>query len=306
VNTIMTREKRNGSICFCCLVILPLASLLVPIALAQDTVTTLNLTRAPIVGSSPVTESFIVTMPLLAVPPAPPNPPPVAVVILLSGGTGNIQLTPPAPPAIPDSTLSINSNNFLTRSRWLFGGYNFIVITVDAASDYLQMPPNYLQFHQGDPQHVRDIEQVLLFARSTLAGLPVWVVGTSRGTAGAFLAAVAGPPPAGPDGLVFSSAINGNTPPPLDPDSLFSATLSSITVPVLLLNDAGNTCPNTLPSGDAAVKKALTSSLVVEIKSVAASTLLPLTDNCHALSSHGYFAVEDHAVKVIADWIISH
>jgi len=200
--------------------------------------------------------------------------------------------------------LDVNSNNFLTRSRWLFGEYNFIVITLDAASDYLLMPPNYLQGNRGDPQHVSDIEQVITFARATYAGLPVWVVGTSRGTGGAFVAASA-PPPAGPDGLVFTSAINESTL-PLDPDSLFSASLSSIVVPVLLVSDEGNTCANTLPSGDAAVKKALSSSPVVEIRNVSASTLLPLTDNCEPLSSHGYFGREDHAVQLIAEWIIAH
>jgi hypothetical protein len=296
------KKKRNGSVWLCCLVILPLLLLLVPSALAQDVVDTLTLTRPPIVGPSPVTENFILTVPPVIPPPAAPNPP-VAVVILLTGGTGRIGLTPPVPPAV-NGTLSVNSSNFLTRSRWLFGGYNFVVITLDAASDYLLMPPNYLMFHQGDPQHISDVEQVIQFARATFAGLPVWLVGTSRGTAGAFVAAMAGPP-TGPDGLVFSSSINGNTP-PLDPDSLFSATLSSITVPVLIVNDAGNTCPGTLPTGDPAVKKALTGSPVVEIKNVAASTLLPLTDNCDPLSSHGYFGKEPHAVEVIAEWIISH
>ena len=304
MNTIITKEKRNGSIWLCCLVILPLVSLLVPSAFAQDTVLTLNLTRAPIVGPAPVTENLIVTIPPIAIPPAPPNPPPVAIVILLSGGTGNLELLPPVPPAT-DGTLGVNSNNFLTRSRWLFGGYNFIVITLDAASDYLLMPPDYLQFHQGDPQHVSDVEQAILFARAAYAGLPVWVVGTSRGTAGAFEAATFGGPPNGPDGLVFTSALNENTL-PLDPDSLFSANLAAITVPVLLVNDAGNTCPKTLPTGDPAVKKALTSSPAVEIKSVAASPLLPLTDNCKPLSSHGYFGKEPHAVELIAEWIISH
>ena len=132
----------------------------------------------------------------------------------------------------------------------------------------------------------------------------MWLVGTSRGTAGAFVAASA-VPPVGPDGLVFSSAINESTL-PLDPDSLFSATLSSITVPVLLVNDIGNTCTNTTPSGDPAVKKALTGSPVVNIINIPAGGLLPLTDNCDPLSDHGYFGRERIAVQEIANWVIAH
>lgn len=283
------------------LLALPLLLVISPPALPQDTVVTLTLppTRVPITGPSPVTESFIVSAPL---PPAPGTSvtPPVAVLILLPGGNGDIQLTPTA----PDGTLDINSNNFLTRSRWLFAGHNFYVLTLDAASDYL-LTPSVLTGHQGDADHISDVEAVIQYARMTYPGLPVWLVGTSRGTAGAFVAASA-PPPVGPDGLVFSSPINGTSPP--DPDSLLSPslTLSSITVPVLLVNDAGNTCTNTLPSGDPAVKKALISAPIVNIINIAAGGLLPLTDNCHGLSDHGYFGRERIAVQEISKWIIAH
>ncbi|MGO9591263.1 MAG: hypothetical protein ACLP3K_14610 [Candidatus Acidiferrales bacterium] len=259
---------------------------------------TLPTTRVPITGPSPVTESFIVSAPLIV--PSTSVVTPVAVLILLPGGDGDIHLTA----AAPDGTLGINSSNFLTRSRWLFAGHNFYVLTLDAASDYL-LTPAVLTGHQGDADHISDVEAVIQYARMTYPGLPVWLVGTSRGTAGAFVAASA-PPLVGPDGLVFTSAINGTSPP--DPDSLLSTTLtlSSITVPVLLVNDLGNTCMNTLPTGDPAVKKALTGAPIVNIINIAAGGLLPLTDNCDALSDHGYFGRERIAVQEISNWIIAH
>jgi len=283
------------------LLTLPLFLLISTAALAQDSVVTLTLppTRVPITGPSPVTESFIVSAPLVPAAITSVTPPPVAVLILLPGGNGDIHLTP----AGAGGTLDINSNNFLTRSRWLFAGHDFYVLTLDAASDYL-LTTDVLTGHQGDADHVSDVEAVIQYARTTYPGLPVWLVGTSRGTAGAFVAASAGPP-VGPDGLVFSSAINDVTSPP-DPDSLLSASLSSITVPVLLVNDAGNTCTNTLPSGDSGVKKALTGAPVVDIINIPAGGLLPLTDNCHALSDHGYFGRERIAVQKISNWIIAH
>lgn len=279
--------------------ILPLLLVFAPSSFAQDSVVTLTLTRTPIIGPSPVTESFIVSTPLPVITSSPPINP-VAVVILLPGGNGDVHLTPMG----IDGTLDINSNNFLTRSRWLFAGHNLIVLTLDAASDYLITTPTVLKHHQGDLDHIGDVDAVIQYARSTYPGLPVWLVGTSRGTAGAFVAASAGPT-TGPDGLVFSSALNGSTL-PLDPDSLFSATVSSIIVPVLLVNDLGNTCMNTLPSGDPAVKKALTGSPVVNIINIPAGGLLPLTDNCDPLSDHGYFGRERIAVQEIANWVLAH
>lgn len=193
--------------------------------------------------------------------------------------------------------LDITSSNFLVRSRWLFAGQNFYVISLDAASDF-QLLPNGLQGQQGTAAHVSDVLQVINFIRSTHPTLPVWVIGTSRGTAGAF-AAGANPPPVGPDGLVFTDSINSAT----DPDSLLKANLPGIVVPVLFLEDAGNTCTGTLASGNGAVVKLLTSSPLVKRESVPAGGLVPLTDNCKNLSDHGFFGREDEAVQKTAAWI---
>jgi hypothetical protein len=195
--------------------------------------------------------------------------------------------------------LDINSSNFLVRSRWLFAGQNFYVISLDSASDF-QLLPNGLQGQQGSAAHVSDVLQVINFIRSTQPTLPVWVVGTSRGTAGAFVAGT-NPPPAGPDGLVFTDSINSTT----DPDSLLMANLAGITVPVLFLEDGGNTCTGTLATGNGAVVKLLTSSPLVKRDSVASAGLIPLTDNCKSLSDHGFFGKEDDAVTKIAAWIVA-
>jgi hypothetical protein len=204
---------------------------------------------------------------------------------------GTVSTTPSA------YALDINSNNFLVRSRWLFAGQSFYVITLDSASDF-QLFPDGLKGQQGSAAHVSDVLQAINFVRSTHPNLPVWLVGTSRGTAGAFVAG-ANPPPAGPDGLIFSDSINSAT----DPDSLLMANLAGIRVPVLLLEDAGNTCAGTLASGNAAVVKLLTSSPLVNRDSVAAGGLAPLSDDCNALSDHGFFGKDQEAVTKIAAWI---
>jgi hypothetical protein len=251
-----------------------------------DVVETLALSR-PAVSTPPpavLSESFIVTAP----------PVPTAIVILIPGGKGLIQLTPNG----TDGTLDVNSDNFLVRSRSLFAGHNFYTVTLDAATDFYLLPGG-LTDEQGSAAHVSDILTVIAWARSSMPGLPVWVVGTSRGTGGAFVAASYSPTLGGPDGLVFSSSINDST----DPDSLLMATLGNITVPVLLLNDAGNTCTGTTSAGQAAVIKALKLSPRKGTVQLPSGGLTALTDNCHEFSDHGYFGIEDTAVRDIAAWI---
>lgn len=260
--------------------------LVAALSYAQDSVVTLTAARGPVTGPPPVTQSFIVT---------PASASAFDVLILLPGGDGNIQLTP----LVPDGTLDINSNNFLVRSRWLFAAHRFVVLTLNSASDFQQLP-NGLTDQQGNPNHLTDILQVIAYARSTYPGLPVWLVGTSRGTAGAFVAA-SNAPPAGPDGLIFTSPINVSG----DPDSLLMANLSAITVPTLLFGNLADTCPATLPSGNPAVKSLLTSASSTANENENGG-LRPLTTNCNALSPHGFFGLEPTVVTDLAMWIKAH
>ena len=254
-------------------------------AFAQvDVVQTLTVSRAPVAGLPPVTQSFIVTAPAT---------PATNIVILLPGGDGNIQLTPSG----SDGTLEINSNNFLVRSRWLFAGEGFYVITLNSATDF-QLLPNGLKGEQSSAAHIADVLQVIAWARAAVPGKPVWLVGTSRGTAGAFVAAQYSPASGGPDGLVFTSPVNVVS----DPDSVLSANLANITVPVLILSNKDDTCADTPPASDVTVKKGLTSSPKASVEMVSGG-LTPLTDVCNALSDHGFFGIEDKVVKKIALWI---
>jgi len=199
--------------------------------------------------------------------------------------------------------LDVTSNNFLVRSRWLFAGQGFYTITLNLASDFPL--PQGLTGLQGSANHVSDVLAAIAWARKEQiglpAGLPVWVVGTSRGTAGAFVAGQYSPGAGGPDGLVFADSIND----PANPDSLAKANLPGIVVPVLLLQDAGNGCMGTMATGESAVVKLLTSSPLVKRDSVASAGLLPLTDSCKALSDHGFFGKEPEAVAKIAAFIKS-
>ncbi|MGB8731099.1 MAG: hypothetical protein WCC99_07615 [Candidatus Sulfotelmatobacter sp.] len=256
-------------------------------ALAQDVVQTLALSRAPMSDPPPavLSESFIVTA----------TPAPTAIVILLPGGAGLISLTPTGS---TDGTLDVNSHNFVVRSRSLFAGHNLDTITLDAATDFYLLPDG-LAGQEGSAAHVSDILEVISWARSKAPGLPVWIVGTSRGTGGAFVAASYGPAEGGPDGLVFAASVNDSN----DPDSLLAANLGNITVPVLIINDAGSTCSIASVAGQSPVLKALKHSPRKGVEQVPSAGLTALTGNCDALSGHGFFGSEDTAVRDIAVWM---
>jgi hypothetical protein len=278
-----------------------------------DSVTTLAITRSP-VGSYTGTlqQNFILTNPATAgITPTP-------VVILLPGGDGNIHLYPLNSTVVlqdgsgpfPNGSLHINSSNFLVRSRWYFASRGFVTITLDAATDF-KASSTGLTGQQGSTAHVTDVLQVIAWARTNYPGLPVWVIGTSRGPAGAFVAAAYSPTAGGPDGLVFTSPLNTST---TDPDSLANTatlTLSAIGVPTLLVGDVNDTCAASNPLSNATIAASLTGVPTVDVGVLTVGSLTmvvdpPLTGPCNALSYHGFFGIEASTVNSIGQWILLH
>jgi hypothetical protein len=312
-----------GSICARPLLLFAAVLLLAATSFAQiaeDSVVTLTANRSP-VSTPPVTQSFIIS------PPPGGAAAAIAVLIMLPGRDGNIQLAPnPLTPG--DGTLDVNSGNFLVRTRWDFAAQGFVVLTLDSATDFqnVALYPTGLEGQQSNPNHIADVLQVISYARSIPdlpANTPVWVVGTSRGTAGAWVAggnpcgSPAVPPnpsPVGPDGLVFTSPVNdagSTTVTPTgctvtgDVDSLLAAPLGSITVPTLLFNNKMSTCTGALASGDPAVLKLLTAAPVKANQNVNDATFPALSSGCESLSPHGYFGDEPDVVTKVSTWIIS-
>lgn len=126
---------------------------------------------------------------------SPPNP--KAAIILLAGGHGGLQI-------FPNGALNWGEGNFLVRTRQLFADQGFLVAVVDAPSDRQRSP--FLTGFRQTPEHVMDIKAVIAWLRQQ-ATVPVWLVGTSRGTQSAAFIATELASPEGPDGLVLSSTI---------------------------------------------------------------------------------------------------
>ncbi len=219
---------------------------------------------------------------------APPEP--RAAVILMAGGHGGLQIQ-------PDGSLLWGAGNFLVRTRQQFAAQGLLVAVVDAPSDRQSQP--YLQGFRQRAEHVADLRAVMAWLRAQ-APVPVWLVGTSRGTQSAAWVAtqLASMPGAGPDGLVLTSTILSDNKSRAVP----TMALDELRIPVLVVHHQLDACPlcaySSLPS------------LMGKLRQAPRKQLLNFQggksegDPCEAFAYHGYNGIEPEVVKAIADWVL--
>ncbi|MFQ5883041.1 MAG: alpha/beta hydrolase [Candidatus Methylomirabilales bacterium] len=246
-----------------------------------DEVITISPGRAPLFGvSGPVAQSYI----LIEVE----NP--IACLVLSPGGRGTL--------FVADRQLSINSTNFLVRSRHLFAAERFCVAVLDAATDFLFRPGgDGLRGLRRSSERIADIEAVIQDLR-TRFGVPVWVVGTSRGTIDVAAVAAQLGPPVGPDGLVLTSTIT--RPSVVFQDNVLDdVDLGQVQVPTLLVFHKDDACFTTPPEDVKDLKQRLVTSPKVRVLNFNGGSE-PLSGPCQALSPHGFFGIEPKVVRDIA------
>ena len=226
-----------------------------------------------------------VTQRLLVI--APPEP--RAAVLLVAGGHGGLQIQ-------PDGSLLWGAGNFLVRTRQLFAAQGLLVAMADAPSDRQSQP--FLQGFRQRSEHVADLRAAMAWLR-TQAPVPVWLVGTSRGTQSAAWAAtqLAAAPGAGPDGLVLTSTILIDN----KSRSVTTMAMGDLRIPVLVVHHRLDACPlcaySSLPS------------LMGKLREAPRKQLLSFEggtsegDPCETFAYHGYNGIEPEVVKAIADWI---
>lgn len=226
-----------------------------------------------------------VTQRILVLTPQTPK----AAVILFAGGHGGLQIA-------SDGTFKWGAGNFLVRTRQLFADQDLMVVLVDAPSDR-QSPPFLAGFRQK-PEHVADIKAVIAWVRAQTK-IPVWLVGTSRGTQSAAYIATELLGSTGPDGLVLTSTIlseNKSLPVPDLP-------LSKITIPVLVVHHEQDGCNHCAFSD---IPK-----LMGKLDNTSRHELVTLTggqsrgDPCEAFAYHGFNGLERNAVGKIAEWMLT-
>jgi dienelactone hydrolase len=172
-----------------------------------------------------------------------------------------------------------------------------MVAVVDAPSDR-QKPP-YLGGFRQTPEHVADIRAVIAWVRQQ-ANIPVWLVGTSRGTQStAFIATQLASADGGPDGIVLSSTMltdkPGNRPVPEMP-------LDKIKIPTLVAHHKLDGCDHCQYGDILRLMEKLTNASRKELLTFIGGK--NQGDPCEAMAYHGFNDIEQEVVKKIADWIV--
>jgi len=212
---------------------------------------------------------------------------PKAAVVLFAGGHGGLQI-------YPGGSFRWGEGNFLVRTRGLFAEQGLTVAVVDAPSDR-QSPPFLSGFRQT-PQHAEDIKAVIAWLREQRK-IPVWLIGTSRGTQSAAYVATQLAQAEGPDGLVLTSTILTDR----RSRSVTEMPVERLHLPVLVVHHEQDGCQHCRFSDVPA--------LMDKLKGASRTKLLAFTggisqgDPCEARAHHGYNGQEREVVAQIAAWI---
>lgn len=228
-----------------------------------------------------VTQSFILIQ---------PNKP-KASIILFAGGKGNLELSEDDGAAV----IGWGKNNFLVRSRKLFSEQGFMVAVVDAPSDQKSNQGMKGGF-RTTTAHVEDIDQVIKHLRKQ-AAVPVWLIGTSRGTESA--AYIAYNSKQKPDGLILTSSMGAEN---KHGTAVTEMPLEKIKIPVFVAAHEEDDCWVTPPIGALVIMDKLVNSKRKSLKMFTGGDE-PISSACKARSYHGFFGIEDDVVKHIAEFI---
>lgn len=211
-----------------------------------------------------------------------PDTAPRAAAVLFVGGNGD---------------LSAMKSNFLLRIRQPLAQAGILLAIPDAPSD--RVGRNNLQGNfRASEQHGRDIQGVVQFLKKQ-ADVPVFVIGTSRGsTSAANAAARLGPSLLAGVALTSSVTKEGER----GQISVYQTAVKDIRVPAFVLWHEQDACSETPPSQAGALAKALTASPKVTVKTLTGGSP-PRSGPCDALSPHGFLGIEDQASAAILAWI---
>jgi pimeloyl-ACP methyl ester carboxylesterase len=206
-----------------------------------------------------------------------------ATAVLLPGGAGGFgKLVDGKPSAL----------NFLVRSRDLFADAGLNVAVVNRASDMEDLDyPDRIA-----PDHINDLRKVVDYLKAD-TGLPVWLVGTSRGTVSATAAAIA----FGNErlaGLVLTSSVVNVK----KVGAVPSQKLSAIRIPVLVVHNERDACVVCRPRDVPAIMRGLTNAPVKKLVMVDGGQN-PTGDPCGSQHYHGYIGMEKTAVDLVTNWI---
>jgi alpha/beta superfamily hydrolase len=201
---------------------------------------------------------------------------PWASAVLFPGGSGSV---------------SAVRNNFLIRAAPRFAALGVTVAVIDAPSDHLGGVDT--QFRAGEAA-ATDTAAVAAWLK-TRAPVPVWLVGTSRGSVSAANAALR----LGPEkiaGVVLTSSVWSG--------GMDAVPLDKIREPVLIVHNRDDTCGSSSFAGATQAYARFVAASAKAFVAVSGGSLRG--DPCGAMSPHGYLGIEEQVISPVVAWIRSH
>ncbi|MHA1444810.1 MAG: alpha/beta hydrolase, partial [Candidatus Hodarchaeales archaeon] len=163
---------------------------------------------------------------------------PAASIILFAGGMGNIKLghTGGKP------SIGALSGNFLLKTRREFANHGFMVAVYDVPSD--QKRKGMYTVWRMEEKHADDINAVASYLKKQ-ANIPVWLVGTSKGTISAANGAIR--INENINGLILTSSVTKyrkrwKKAYKTHPNGIIDMDLDKITVPTLIVSHRDDKC----------------------------------------------------------------
>lgn len=231
-----------------------------------------------------------VTVPTVIVTPDNPK----AVAILFAGGSGTIGVK-------KDGQIR-RGGNFLVASREKFAKNGIIAVVVDAPSDQTEGGAKMEDYFRESAEHARDIGSIVAALRDSY-NLPVWLIGTSRGSTSVASIAIRlnKKAPSRPNGIVLTSAISEEN---RRGGNLLDMDLSAIRLPTLLVHHVKDGCTVTPIWGASRIKDGLTGARPRELIEIKGGKTRG--NPCGPKSHHGFLGQRGKVVKTIAQWIAAH
>jgi hypothetical protein len=205
------------------------------------------------------------------------------VAILFPGGPGKVDLERETGRTSPDR------GNFLVRSRQLFARNGIAAAVVDAPSDQPQGMDD--TFRLGNA-HAEDIDKVIADLKRRFPALPVFLVGTSRGTVSA--AAIGKHAGKTVEGVVLTATLFLAS---KQQPGLAGFDFSSIPVPLLFVHHVDDGCTYT---PHASARRLSERYALISVSGGAP----PQSKPCEALSAHGFLGRESETVSAITKWML--
>lgn len=224
-----------------------------------------------------------VTQPFVVLPSG--AAPAQAVALLYVGAGGRINLRR------EDGQVKFGARNFLPRSAAEFSRNGVVPVVMDAPSDQGELTEGY---RMGAEQSA-DARAVVAELKRRFPGLPVYVVGTSRGTiSAAFIGRDLG---ADLSGVILTSTMFGGSNPRRMAPNLRGFDYTAIAAPLLFVHHREDSCEHT-PYASAA-------ALAPRYPLISVSGGKPAESaGCEPFSAHGYFGREAETVDAMAAWML--